>query len=95
MRFSAEASRDTFVANVEGFDCPIGLSNLIDLSERFRPRQPAEAAAQAQEPDTDFQAHVDRLLAEKPPQWLEFAFWGVVTVMFTGGVLGICACLYS
>lgn len=71
---------DAFLYGLEG-------SNLNDLTERFR------ATERARETDAEFQAYVDRLLAEKPSQWPEYAFWMLVSTMFTVGIFGVCACL--
>jgi hypothetical protein len=68
-------------------------ADIIDLSERFAPRCEPEPPKLDREPESEFERQIAALLAERPPQWLEYAFWGALLGLWAFVMLAICVLL--
>jgi hypothetical protein len=66
---------------------------LIDLTERFAPRCEPEPPKLDREPESEFERQIAALLAEKPPEWLEYAFWFALLGLWAFVMLAICVLL--
>lgn len=72
-------------------DLPAG--DVIDLTERFAPRCEPEPPKLDREPESEFERQIAALLAEKAPQWVEYAFWFALLGLWAFVMLAICVLL--
>jgi hypothetical protein len=63
---------------------------LIDLTERFAPRCEPEPPKLDREPESEFERQIAALLAEKTPEWLEYATWGAILGVWLFAMIALC-----
>jgi hypothetical protein len=68
-------------------------ADVIDLTERFAPRCEPEPPKLDREPESEFERQIAALLAEKAPQWIEYATWGAILGVWLFVMLAICVLL--
>ena len=68
-------------------------ADIIDLTERFAPKCEPEPPKLDREPESAFERQIAALLADKPSQAREYAFWACFLGLWAFIILALCMIL--